>query len=308
MSSPTAPASAEALLESPPLPASPHVARCPHCGLPVEGEFDAYCCAGCELAAAIIRGAGLEEYYQRREQYAPRPGDADESGWRAVAVETRDDGRCEARLVVDGLRCASCVWVVERVLERTPGVERATVSYATGRTNLVWDPGQTDLPALARRVSSLGYRPRALGEESRPDRELIVKLGVAAFASANIMTYYEGLYAGWWYGIDPAWATLLRWASLILATPVAIWCASPFFLGAWTGLRNRVLHMDVPIALGVAVLYLHGLWSTLAGHDAYLDSLGMLVTLLLAGRFLEARGRRRAGGAGRTAGGLPRAP
>ncbi len=270
------------------------VARCPHCGLPVEGDLDAYCCGGCETAAAIIRGAGLEEYYARREQYAPRPGAADAGAWAAVPVARREDGSCEARLVVDGLRCASCVWVVERVLERTPGVRRATVSYATGRTTLRWDPAATDLPALARRVAALGYRPRALGEEARPDRELIVKLAVAAFASANLMTYFEGLYAGWWYGIDPAFAALFRWASLVLATPVALWCASPFFVGAWTGLRHRLLHMDVPIALGVAVLYLHGLWATLAGQTAYLDSMVMLVTLLLAGRFLEARGRRRA--------------
>ncbi|HEX9108278.1 MAG TPA: cation-translocating P-type ATPase, partial [Longimicrobiales bacterium] len=248
----------------------------------------------CEMAAAIIRGAGLEEYYVRREQYAPRPGRDDAVAWAAVPVQTREDGSCEARLVVDGLRCASCVWVVERVLERTPGVQRAMVSYATGRTTLRWDPATTDLGGLAHRISALGYHPRALGEEARPDRELIVKLGFAAFASANVMTYYEGLYAGWWYGIDAQFAALFRWASLILMTPVAIWCASPFFLGAWTGLRNRVLHMDVPIALGVAVLYAHGFWGTLTGRDSYLDSLGMLVTLLLAGRFLEARGRRRA--------------
>ncbi len=274
--------------------AAGRVARCPHCGLPVEGEADAFCCAGCELAAAIIRGAGLGEYYARREQYAPRPGREDATAWAAVPVVERPDGSREARLVVDGLRCASCVWVVERVLERTPGVRHATVSYATGRTTLRWDPAATDLPALAHRVAALGYRPRALSEEARPDRELIVKLAFAAFASANVMTYYEGLYAGWWYGIDPAYAALFRWASLVLATPVALWCASPFFLGAWTGLRNRVLHMDVPIALGVAVLYGHGLWATLSGRSSYLDSMVMLVTLLLAGRFLEGRGRRRA--------------
>lgn len=297
--SPTAPLLAEA---TPPTAASglpeatgrPRVARCPHCGLPVEGEADAYCCYGCELAAAIIHGAGLEEYYSKREQYAPRPGAQDERAWAAVPVETRPDGSCEARLVVDGLRCASCVWVVERVLERTPGVTHATVSYATGRATLRWDPAALDLGAIARRISSLGYRPRALGEEAKPDRELIVKLGLAAFLSANVMTYYEGLYAGWWYGIDANFAALFRWASLVLMTPVALWCASPFFAGAIAGLRNRVLHMDVPIALGIAVLYLHGFWATLAGRDAYLDSLGMLVTLLLAGRFLEARGRRRA--------------
>lgn len=275
-----------------PVEAALAVSRCPHCGTAVEGAADAFCCAGCELAASIIAGAGLEEYYLTREAYAPRPAPA-ELGWTAVAGEARPDGSREARLVVDGLRCASCVWVVERVLERTPGVTAATVSYATGRATLRWDPEAVDLPTLAARIGALGYRPRALGAETRPDRELVVKLGLASFAAVWLMLFYEGLYAGWFYGIDERFAALFRWASLALSTPVALWCASPFFAGAWGGLRHRVLHMDLPVALGVAVLYGHGLFATLAGRDAYLDSLGMLVALLLGGRLLESRGRRR---------------
>ena len=83
-------------------------------------------------------------------------------------------------------------------------------------------------------------------------------------------------------------------SALVLATPVAFWCAAPFFSGAAAGLRRRVLHMDLPIALGVAILYGHGVVTTITGHEGYLDSLGMLVALLLAGRMLESRGRRRA--------------
>jgi heavy metal translocating P-type ATPase len=123
----------------------------------------------------------------------------------------------------------------------------------------------------------------------------MLRLGVAVFATVNIMGLYEGLYAGWWYGaMDPRYAALFRWVSLLLATPVAFWCAEPFFAGAWNGLRHRVLHMDLPVALGLVILYADGLIATTAGRDSYLDSLGMLVTLLLAGRVLESRGRRRA--------------
>jgi Cu2+-exporting ATPase len=94
--------------------------------------------------------------------------------------------------------------------------------------------------------------------------------------------------------MDARFSTLFRWLSLLLATPVALWCAEPFFVGAIAGLRRRVLHMDLPIALGVAILYVHGAIATFTGHEGYLDSLGMLVALLLAGRMLESRGRRRA--------------
>ncbi|HWA58732.1 MAG TPA: heavy metal translocating P-type ATPase, partial [Gemmatimonadales bacterium] len=280
---------------------------CPHCGTPVEGPFDAYCCHGCEVAAAIIRGAGLERYYTERESPAPRPEPVS-GGWAEVPVETGADGRAEVQLAIDGLRCASCVWVTEKVLQRTPGVEAVMVSYATGRCNLRWDPAQVDLPALARRIAALGYRPRPLAEQAAPDRGLMLRMGVATMAMLAIMGLYEGLYAGWWYGsMDPRYAALFRWVSLALATPVALWCAEPFYAGAWNGLRHRVLHMDLPIALGVVILYVHGAVTTLQARDGYLDSLAMLVALLLAGRVLESRGRRRAAeAASALAGAVPR--
>jgi P-type Cu2+ transporter len=259
----------------------------------VEGAHDAFCCAGCELAYEIITGAGLDRYYAERSEYAPRPEPA-ARGWSAVPVETLPDGTCEARLMVDGLRCASCVWVVEHVLEATPGVTHAHVSYATGRATLRWSPVENELGSIAARIATLGYTPRALGEESRPDRGLLLRLGVAAFAAMNVMLIHAGIYTGWLDPMDDRFLQLFRWMALVLSTPVAIWCASPFFAGAMGGLRNRVLHMDVPIALGVVILYGHGVIATLTNHETYLDSLGMLVALLLAGRMLEARGRRRA--------------
>jgi Cu2+-exporting ATPase len=259
----------------------------------VEGDGDAFCCLGCETAAAIIRGAGLERYYQEREAYAPRPGGFDAS-WAAIVPERTAEGSCELRLAVDGLRCASCVWVLEHVLQATPGVQAATVSYATGRAWLQWDPRRVELPALAGRIAALGYRPRLLGAEARPDRSLLLRLGVAAFAAMNIMMLHAAIYAGWASSMDPAFLALFRWASLVLATPLTLWCASPFFAGAFAALRRGLLHMDVPLALAIALLYGHGLVATLLAHETYLDSLGMLVALLLAGRFLESRGRRRA--------------
>jgi Cu2+-exporting ATPase len=259
----------------------------------MESAAERFCCGGCEMAHAIIHGAGLERYYAEREQPAPRPAGLP-VGWSAVPATTTPDGKCEVRLQVDGLRCASCVWVLEHVLERTPGVEHAMVSYATGRAAIRWDPARVDLPAVAGRIAALGYRPRALGAETAPDRDILGRLIVAAFAAAWLMATYEAQYAERWFAVDPKWAALFRWVSLALATPVALWSAAPFYAGAIAGLRQRVLHMDLPIALGVIITYVHGVVATLRGTEGYLDSLGMLVTLLLGGRLLEGRGRRRA--------------
>jgi Cu2+-exporting ATPase len=245
------------------------------------------------MASAIIKGAGLEAYYQEREALPPRP-ESEAGDWDAVPVAVGDDGMCEIRLQVDGLRCASCVWVTENVLQRTEGVVEASLSYATGRARVRWDPKKTGLGELAGRIGTLGYRPRILGEEGEPDRDLLVRLGVAAFAAVNIMMLSAALYTGWLGGMHPRYVALFQWISLALATPVALWCAAPFFKAAISGLRHGILHMDLPIALGVSVLFLHAVVVTIAGGDTYLDSMGMLVTLLLAGRVLESRGRRRA--------------
>ena len=139
------------------------IARCPHCGTPVEGQEDVFCCSGCEMAAAIIKGAGLEAYYQERDAFPPRP-EGVSGDWDAIPVTTDENGLCEIRLQVDGLRCASCVWVTENVLQRTEGVAEATLSYATGRASVKWDPEKEIFPGDDE-ANSLLDRPRRKGWE-----------------------------------------------------------------------------------------------------------------------------------------------
>lgn len=281
-------------------------AHCPHCGTAVEGTEDRYCCHGCEMAAAIISGAGLERYYDEREQVAPRPEALPALGWEQVPAIQLDDGTCEVRIQVDGLRCASCVWVTEEVLSRTDGVAEATVSYATGRATLRFDPAAVKLEDLAGRVAALGYSPRPVDREGGEDRELLVRLGVAAFVAANVMMASFTLYGAWGTDIAPRYVGLFQYLSLVLATPAVFFSAAPFFEGAWGSLKHGVLSMDLPISIAVAVLYVHGIVATFSGVDTYLDSLTMLVMLLLAGRVLESRGRKRAAEAAQSlAGALP---
>ena len=259
-----------------------------------------FCCHGCELAYRIITEAGLERYYEQRTEYPPRPAPS-EGMWSGVPTRMLEDGSREARLAVDGLRCASCVWVAEHAVAALPGVSSAHVSYGSGRATVRWDPAVVALSDIAERVSSLGYRPRVLGEEREPDRGLLVRLGLAVFGALNIMLIHAAIYAGW-AGMDERFAALFRWAALILATPVALWSGSPFIRGAWEGLRRGRLHMDLPIAMSVVGLYAHGVVATYTGQETYLDSMAMLVALLLAGRVLEGRSRRRAAEAAVTLG------
>ncbi|MCA9571327.1 MAG: heavy metal translocating P-type ATPase metal-binding domain-containing protein [Myxococcales bacterium] len=265
------------------------IARCPHCEAPVEGPEDRFCCHGCETAYHLLQDMGLGEWYAKRESPGARPETSDHA-WNAVPVQRTPRGDCTT-LAIDGLRCTSCTWVVERVLERTEGVQAAQVSYATGRAKVTWDPEVVDLERLASRIAAIGYAPRPVDAPAPPD-PLFTNLAVAVFGTANLMLLTAAIYASWLDGMEPRFMVLFRWGALALATPIATWSAEPFWRGAFAGIRERRIGMDVPIALAVGVLYVHGLVQTLRGAEAYLDSLGMLVTLLLVGRILESRGRR----------------
>lgn len=288
---------------------SPVLGQCRHCGTPIEGG-EAYCCNGCAMAAEIMSAAGLDidEVYTRRTSWQPRP-DGLIDGLDRIPVQTRADGLAECSLRVEGIRCASCVWVTERVVEKLPGVREVTVRYGSGRARVVFDPASTSIGAIAGRIAALGYRPVALGDAIRGDvdRDLLLRLGIAAFCAANAMLLAVGVYAGWFTGMDPRFSTLFQWVGLVLATPVVTWSAVPFFRGAWGALRHGYAGMDVPIAIGIAAMYAHGVYATVIHEDAYFDSLSMLVMLLLVGRVLEARGRRSASEAAEALGAsLPR--
>lgn len=266
-------------------------AACPHCGTVV--ETPGFCCSGCEMAAAIIHGAGLDAYYIRREAPAPRPGGG-ASAWGDLPTEQHDDGTRGATLHVGGLTCAACAWVTERVVRDLDGVTEATVSPTTGRARVTWDPARTDLDAICTRVAALGYRPRGVAAAAAPDRDLLLRLGVASFSAMNAMLLSASVYAGWLDGMDPREAALMRWATLLVATPAALWSAAPMVRGAVESLRRGVLSVDLPVAVGIVAMYTHGVWATLAGQDGWLDSMTMLIALLLGGRVLEQGGRRRA--------------
>ncbi len=276
-------------------PTATAVHPCPHCGTPVAGPVGTYCCHGCEAAAEILGQAGLEGWYAARQQAAPRVGAVRpvDVAWDRLGVTPVSEGLVEATFAIDGLRCASCTWVCERLLERTDGVEDAHVSYATGRARVRFRADATDLGQVTQRVTGIGYTPRPVDDPGHPDRDLMMRLGVAAFAAANLMGLHIALYAGAFEGMDPRFVQLFRWMALLLATPVATWSAMPFHAGAVHGLRVGTVHMDLPVSLAVGLVSLHGLVATVLHRETYLDSLGMLVALLLAGRVLEARGRRR---------------
>ncbi len=297
----------------------PGASRCFHCGgpLPATARFlvrvdalpRAVCCAGCEAAATLILSQGLGRFYEFREPpTAPPAGGA--RNWSAFDREAAlrrythecAGGERELSLQIEGLHCAACAWLIETSLRRTAGVRQIHVNASTARAELRFDPHTTPLSGLLARIDALGFAPLPLSfvgdaaEGTTERRAALKRLGVAGLGMMTVTTYAVSLYAGVMQGIAPDLEQFLRFVSLLVATPVVLYAAQPFFVSAWRSLLALRPGMDVPVALSIGAAYLWSVVATLRGRGAvYFDSVVMFTFFLLLGRYVEMSLRHRAG-------------
>lgn len=293
--------------------------RCFHCGSVVaagshwqvtyQGDSKPCCCGGCQAAAQIVLGQGLGRYYEFRTGDA-RPAEAQQRDWSVFDRESslrkytrqETDGTRTVSLQLEGLHCAACGWLIENSLGQLPGVRALTVQVPVERAELRFDPTQVALGTLLQRIGELGYVARPLSFTSRDDegaaerRRALLRLAVAGFGMMQVMTFAVSLYVGALEGIDANLARLMRLTSMIVATPVVLFSAQPFFAAAWRSLRAGTLGMDVPVAASIGAAYAWSVWATLVGRGAvYFDSAVMFTFFLLCGRYVEMSLRHRSG-------------
>lgn len=239
---------------------------CLHCGQDIAERTTAgsrFCCSGCEAAYGLIQGLGLDTYYARRsidpDARPLRPDEEVRAADFSAHASTTKDGHATLHLMVDGLQCAACVWLIETVLRREPGVTYARLNMTTRRLIITWDPDLSDAAAVTGPVLRLGYRlvpfdPEKLdAAEALRERELLRALGVAGFSAANVMLLSVAIWAGHSQGMGPATRDLLHWVSALIAMPAILYAAKPFFRSAWNALKSRRTNMDVPISIGVTL-------------------------------------------------------
>ena len=305
--------------------------RCYHCTEEVleperwQVEFDGathdVCCAGCQAVMQAIVDSGLGDYYRFRSepaQFGVIPDDLSdrldelavfdepEISERYLQQSNAAGGAGSADLVdlnlsVEGLRCGACVWVLERAIGGMPGVSRASVNFSSARATVRFDHTRLKLSDILRRLAEMGYqgvpfdaRERELALK-RESRVFLQRLFVAGIATMQVMMYALPAYLSGDGDIDPAHEQLMRWASLVLTTPVLFYSALPFLKGAWRDLKRRRPGMDVPVTIGIVAAYLASVWATVTGTgEIYFDSVAMFVFLLLGARYLEWAARRRA--------------
>ncbi|WP_331353408.1 heavy metal translocating P-type ATPase [Cellvibrio sp. UBA7671] len=286
---------------------------CYHCGLPVppasyypviiQDTEQLMCCPGCQAVAMAIVDGGLENFYQFRTASNDRPELSASQRWdiydlpevQAEFVIPFDDKLKQANLLLEGISCAACSWLIETHLKKNPAIQSVTVNLSTHRCAVVWD-AQYPLSAIFKSLAAIGYLPRPATDDQqqqlikKENRIALFRIGVAGFGTMQAMMVAVGMYTG----ATDFWLDFLRWLSMLVATPVVFFSAWPFFQAAWRSVQMRHLVMDVPVALAIGLAYSASVWATVSGTgEVYFESVSMFTLFLLVGRYVELRARHR---------------
>ena len=289
--------------------------KCSHCGLPVPagliepGADLQFCCNGCRAVYEVLHECGLSRYYTVRQTATDSPEPArtterkytefDDSVFQDLYCDTQSDNLAAVELYLEGVHCAACVWLVEKLPDVLPGVVEARLDMRRSLVYVRWEPAQVQLSRIAQTLDSLGYPPHPAKDaeardlQRREDHRFLIRIGVAAACTGNVMTLAFALYGGAFTGIETEYSQLFRFASMLFGIVALAWPGSLFFRGAWAALRTHTAHLDLPIALGLLAGGVTGTVNVIRGEgEIYFDSLTMLVFLLLVGRWIQQRQQR----------------
>lgn len=293
---------------------------CYHCGLPVPpgspfqarvlGETRALCCPGCQAVAEAIVKGGLESYYLHRSDTAINPQALPQELSEEMALYDRKDVQqpfvqhqgelASTSLMIEGISCAACGWLIERHLRNLKGVAEANLNLSNHRLNVRWSDAQLPLSELLGELRRIGYAAhpyqadQAAERLASENRRSLRQLGVTGLLWMQVMMATMATWPEFNLDLSESFFVTLRWTALLLTTPIVFYCCTDFFKGALRDLRTRHLTMDVSVSLAIGGAYVAGIWSTITGQgELYFDAVGMFALFLLAGRYLERRARER---------------
>lgn len=219
-------------------------------------------------------------------------------------ISKTEDGTHSLNLLVEGMHCPSCIAIIEGALKQCPEVQSARLNLSTKRLNIVWNGATEFGNRWIDLINGMGYRaapfdPATMETQERKEEKFLLRcLGVAGFASGNLMLFSVPLWSSDMKEMGEATRTFFHWVQAIIAFPAITYCGLPFYRSAWKALRLWHTNMDVPISVAVILATLMSLYETATfGRHSYFDSAVMLLFFLLIGRYLEARARGKARGA-----------
>ena len=288
---------------------------CNHCHLEfnenvmIKDKDNYFCCNGCQGVFHLLSDEGYDSFYDKAgdvkltppiEQYE------DSANFNAPAfydrfVKVDSEGFSHVSLIIEGIHCSACVWLNEKALHNMDGIIEANINFTNNKANIVWADNVLKLSQIIDMIRAIGYNAYPYDstiQESHANRErkdYYLRMAVAIFSSMNIMWIAVAQYAGYFSGMSSDIKMILNIAEGILATPVLFYSGWIFFRGAYYGLKTKVVNMDILVATGALLTYIYSLYITMFRQgEAYFDSVSMIITFVLIGKFLEVLSKKNA--------------
>ncbi len=279
--------------------------NCFHCGNSCsENEIisnqKSFCCNGCKTVYELLSENDLGCYYDFQNTPGAIPKEIegkydylDQENIKEKLLEFNDEENQVVSLSIPHIHCSSCIWILENLNKLNPAIAASTVNFGKKKIRIQFNALKTSLKEVVILLNSIGYEPYISLEnygaaKENINRQLIYKLGVAGFAFGNVMflsfpEYFEKQE----FWLDQ-YKHLFRWMMFAFALPVVFYAAQDYFISAYKGLRSKILNIDVPIALGIIVLFLRSTFDIFYNHGSgFFDSLTGLVFFLLIGKFFQ---------------------
>lgn len=277
----------------------------------IDGVEQPMCCPGCQAVSQAIIDAGLLHYYQFRTEPGNKQNTLVPDALAHLSaydlpevqqdfIEHRDDLN-EVSLTIDGITCAACAWLIEHQIKKLDGIAQIHVNSTTQRAFIAWRAEQIKLSEILNKISAIGYQaaPFQVDEQEikskKDSRKFLVRLGLAGFASMQVMMFALALYSGYFTDLDLQYRDYFRWVSLLFAAPVVFYSAQPFYFSAIRSLLMGRLNMDVSVSIAICGAYIASCIETINGTgEVYFESVSMFTFFLLLGRYFEQNARQKA--------------
>lgn len=280
---------------------------CYHCGESCEEEvitFDdkTFCCNGCQTVYEILNQNDLCDYYRLEQMPGISPKVAKQGRFAYLdnieiqeqLLDFKDESISKINLYIPQIHCSSCLWLLENLYKLQPHIKQSRVNFLKKEVSVTFSNQELSLRGVVELLTSLGYEPeinldRTTNTQKKSiSRRLIYQVGLAGFAFGNIMLLSLPEYFGLDLESFDAFSSWFGYLNLIIATPVAFYSGWDYFKSATVSLRKKRLNIDVPIALGILVLYTRSAYEVISQSGAgYFDSLCGLLFFLLIGRIFQ---------------------
>ena len=290
--------------------------ECNHCHLSFDEKIMIkendlnFCCGGCQSVYHILKSENLDSFYEKlgnKTIKAPLQVSNDdlskfdsENFLNSYTTITKD-GFVQIDLILEGIHCAACVWLNEKVLYDTKGVIEANINFTTNKARVVFNSDILKLSDIIKKIRSVGYNAYAYDssiadkEASKAKQDYFVRIMVAVVCTMNIMMLSVAKYTGFFTGMSLEVKNMIHLAEFILATPVLFFSGFVFYKGAYFGLKNRIVNMDLLVSSGATMTYVYSLFVLFgAKGESYFDSVAMIITFVLVGKYLEVIGKKSA--------------